>query len=264
MAGGFDLGKLKKIITCKLCNQMCNTTDRQAKSMPCTHYLCVFCMKDYIDRNKRQVSEQASADNGDPGQKKFELVCPHEECGTTFIVSDRGVDDLPTHLYLQTLLERFPPGAFDHLPTGDNSDSDSPEVGSDTLDKSVRPKTRPPQQSVVASRCEDEEDAATSKGTSGKKVDNECEMHPGQECLLVCKDCKLALCSTCMVDPQGDHMKHQLDEIEVAIQQVMKDVETELAKLKVSTEKLNVCHQLNFKLAEKKFVLYTFPTIMDL
>ena len=80
---------LEDIITCSLCYDFFNHTNRAPKALPCTHNFCLECLEKFV------------TDKVD-----FKLPCPL--CQAKFIVPEEGVKAIPTNIMVKQLLDNLP------------------------------------------------------------------------------------------------------------------------------------------------------------
>ena len=80
--------KLEDILTCCLCYELYNTTEKVPKALPCLHTFCAPCLDKHM---------QTADENGE------EYKCPM--CKGKFVLPHQGACDLPTNFIAFDLLE---------------------------------------------------------------------------------------------------------------------------------------------------------------
>ena len=82
------------LVTCSLCYELFNNTDRAPKGLPCMHTFCLQCLDTYIKKNK--------------GAK---LRCPL--CQAEFSVPPEGAHAVPTNILAKQLMDTLKIGTND-------------------------------------------------------------------------------------------------------------------------------------------------------
>ena len=85
-ASGFD--SQVDLLTCILCYEMYNHTDKTPKGLPCMHTFCVGCLEKFVK-----------------SKSGFHLTCPL--CQAKFIVPKKGAEALPTNILAKQLLDNL-------------------------------------------------------------------------------------------------------------------------------------------------------------
>ena len=81
--------KFKENLTCSLCFEVYNDSDRLPKGLPCFHTFCLSCLEKYV-------------------QKKLDFKLPCPLCNSPATIPDGGVRAIPTNVGLKAMLELLP------------------------------------------------------------------------------------------------------------------------------------------------------------
>ena len=80
---------IRDLVTCTLCFEEFNSSEKLPKCLPCSHTFCLECMEKFV-------------------KEKFEFQLPCPLCQVRFTVPRDGVKAIPTNIMVKQLLESIP------------------------------------------------------------------------------------------------------------------------------------------------------------